>query len=276
MAILAGIVLVTAVALRDLPAYFGEWPDRGMVRFLYRADIEDVADFIHHDPDNPAPTDFGITGLLAGPWDREALTIALNNDPAIRPRWYNPERALLLQPDISFSGYPDVVNAYESAMTPLPESADLTGGYELVRVNHPPLPADDTPICFTNHLCWTGAAYDPASGVLELSWEAADYLDLPPLPLISNPPPPGVYNGPRLYVFAQAVDDADTFLTGDDGLWVDPSTLYPGDAFIQQHHLVVPEGTTPAAILFGLYDPLTGERVLTVDGADHIRLEATR
>jgi 4-amino-4-deoxy-L-arabinose transferase-like glycosyltransferase len=273
LAALAGVVLMGAVALRDLPAYFNEWPQRGMVRFLYRADIADVADFIRRDPANPAPGDFGITGLLAGPWDREALSVALGGDTAVRPRWYNPERALLLQPDISFSGYPDVPNAYAPDLTPLPEGEALAGGYRLVRVDHPAPPAEGGPVCFANHLCWTGAAYDPATGVLELGWRADDHLDLPPLPLISNPPPPGVYNGPRLYVFAQLLDASGAFLVGDDGLWVDPSTLQPGDAFVQQHWLRAPDGTVPAAVLIGMYDPLTGERVLTVDGADHIRLE---
>lgn len=273
LAVLAGVVLVGAVAVRDLPAYFSEWPDRGMVRFLYRADVADVADFIRRDPANPGPTDFGITGLLAGPWDREALAVALDGDPAVRPRWYNPERALLLQPDISFSGYPDVPNAYAPDMTPLPEGEALRGGYRLVRVDHPLPESAEAPDCFANNLCWMGVEYDPATGTLELGWRAAAQLALPPLPLISNPPPPGVYNGPRLYVFAHLLDDTGALLTGDDGLWVDPTTLQAGDVFVQQHRLPIPAGAQPAAILIGLYDPLTGERVLTADGADHIRLE---
>lgn len=272
---LAGVMLVSAVALRDLPAYFSEWPGRGMVRFLYRADIADVGAFVRRDPAHPTPTDFGITGLLAGPWDREALAIALDEDPSIRPRWYNPERALLVKPAISFSGYPDVPNAYAPDLTVLPEDIALAGGYDLVRVAHAPLASDGAHVCFTNNLCWTGAAYDPATGILELGWEARDRLALPPLPLISNPPPPGVYNGPRLYVFAQLVDESGAFLTGDDGLWVDPATLYPGDAFIQQHWLSVPVDVRPAAILLGLYDPLTRERVLTESGEDHIRVEVS-
>ena len=62
------------------------------------------------------------------------------------------------------------------------------------------------------------------------------------------------------------------FLVGDDGLWVDPQTLYAGDVFLQRHALPAPAGGEAAAVLFGLYDPLTGERILTVDGADHVRL----
>ena len=280
---LAGLLaalLVGATAARDLPAYFGEWPARGMVRYLYRADIEDVADFVLRDPVAPWPTDFGITGLLAGPWDRVALELALGGRDDVRPRWFDPRRALLLWPDVSFSGYPGLESPYAWAFAPLPADGLLRGDYTLARVAPSVTPTLDgqvflseAPVCFANGLCWTAAAYDAAGGWLELEWRAESALALPPLPLISNPPPPGVYSGPRLYVFAQLVDASGAFLVGDDGLWVDPLTLRAGDVFLQRHALAAPEGTRPAAVLFGLYDPLTGERILTTDGADHLRLE---
>ena len=280
VATLAAALLVGATAARDLAAYFGEWPARGMVRYLYRADIEDVADFVLRDPAAPWPADFGITGLLAGPWDRVALDLALRGHPDARPRWYDPRRALLLWPDVSFGSYPAVESPYDWAFDPLPQDSLLDGDYTLARVSPPATPTLDgqfflteAPLCFANGLCWTAAAYDPASGWLELQWRADTPLDLPPLPLISNPPPPGVYSGPRLYVFAQLVDADGAFLVGDDGLWVDPQTLRAGDAFLQRHSLPAPEGSAPAAVLFGLYDPLTGERILTMDGQDHLRLE---
>ncbi len=281
VAALAAAVLIGATAVRDLRAYFGEWPARGMVRYLYRADIEDVAAFVLRDPSAPWPADFGITGLLAGPWDRVTLELALGDRPDARPRWYDPRRALLLWPDVSFSGYPDVESPYDWAFAPLPQDARLRGGYTLARVSPPMTPTlaggpvflSEAPQCFANGLCWTAAAYDPATGWLELQWRADRALDLPPLPLISNPPPPGVYSGPRLYVFAQLVDASGAFLVGDDGLWVDPQTLQAGDAFLQRHHLPAPQGSAPAAVLFGLYDPMTGERVPTADGQDHLRLE---
>jgi hypothetical protein len=97
-------------------------------------------------------------------------------------------------------------------------------------------------------------------------------LTLPAERLISNPPPPGVYAGPRLSVFGQLVDDENNFLAGDDGLWVDIYSLHPGDAFLQQHRPLLSEGQQPAAALLGLYDPMTGDRVLTEDGRDHIRI----
>jgi hypothetical protein len=107
---------------------------------------------------------------------------------------------------------------------------------------------------------------------LQLLWQVAGPLDLPPSPLISYPPPPGVYSGPRLLVFAQLQDSGGGLLVGDDGLWVDPVTLRPGDRFLQRHYLAAPVDSQPAAVVFGLYDPMTGQRVLTSGGEDHLAL----
>ena len=82
-----------------------------------------------------------------------------------------------------------------------------------------------------------------------------------------------MYSGPRLHAFAQLWDDTDGFITGDDGLWVDPYTLQIGDLFIQQHRPLLPDGVKPATAVVGLYDPLTGTRILTADGRDHVRFE---
>ena len=276
---LLAALLVGLTAARDLPAYFGQWPARGMVRYLYRADVADVAGFVLRDPAAPWPADFGITGLLAGPWDRVALELELGGRDDVRPRWYDPRRALLLWPDVSFAGYPGVESPYAAVFEPLPQDSQLPGDYTLGRVAPPVTPLldgqvtlNEAPQCFANGLCWSAAAYDAAGGWLEVQWQVARALDLPPLPLISNPPPPGVYAGPRLTVFAQLVGPDGAFLVGDDGLWVDPQTLYAGDVFLQRHALPAPAGGEAAAVLFGLYDPLTGERILTVDGADHVRL----
>ncbi|MCB9007162.1 MAG: hypothetical protein H6656_07335 [Ardenticatenaceae bacterium] len=72
LGILAILLLIGSIAVRDLPDYFQRWPERGMVRFLYRADIQDVADYVNSSQEL---TDFGISGLLAGPWDRQALKL---------------------------------------------------------------------------------------------------------------------------------------------------------------------------------------------------------
>ena len=266
-AAIMGLLLIISVAWRDLPAYFRDWPQRGMVRFLYRADIAAAAAYLNA---NPELNDFGITGLLAGPWDKLALETDLAAGRAAVPRWYNPERALLLRPNVSFSGSPDVDSPYANSFERLPD-VDGIGAYRLNRVTA--VLAQHAPICFENGLCSVLSTYDPESGVVELGWEVGEPLQLPVMPLISNPPPPGVYSGPRLYVFAQLQDTNGNFLAGDDGLWVDPATLQPGDLFIQRHFLPAPPDSGEVTAVFGLYDPMTGARILTQEGQDQIRLE---
>jgi hypothetical protein len=270
--LLAAVVLLAAVAARDLPDYFVEWPGRGLVRFLYRADVKEVADYLN--TADPPLLDFGITSLLAGPWDRIALEIDLKPQTEARPRWYNPERVALLRPSVSFTGYPVVNTPYATWYTTLPEDARLGGDYVLseLRAEAQPEVEATTTVCFNNGLCLLEARYEAAAGKLELLWQVERELDLPPLPLISNPPPPGVYAGPRLLVFAQLQDEGGNFLVGDDGLWVDPLTLRPGDLFLQRHQLMANASSEAAAVVFGLYDPFDERRVLTADGQDHLQL----
>lgn len=263
------LLLVTAIGWRDLSSYYREWPSRGMVRFLYRADIHEVADYLNQRADF---SDFSITSLLAGPWDKVALSIGLDEALAaeVRPRWYDPRRALIIEPALGFSGFPNVPTAFGSMQTPVPGRIQI-GGYQLTQVTSAVNPSGE--VCFENGLCWFSAIYDSDSQQLELGWQVERRITLPTIPLISNPPPPGVYAGPRLQVFGQVHDVAGNFLAGDDGLWVDPATLRPGDIFLQRHHLAVPDGTIPASAVFGLYDPMNGRRILTEDGRDHLRIE---
>ncbi len=266
IAALLALLLVGGIAARDLPDYFVTWPQRGMVRFLYHADMRDVALYVN---ENPELQDFGVSWLLAGPWARLALALDLEEPTAVSPRWYHPERAIILQPALSFAGYPNVTAVYADMLVPTGEQA---GGYTLSRVQGAP-EATGEEVCFANGLCWQTAVYDAATHALDLTWRVSGGPDLPPFTLISNPPPPGVYNGPRLAVFAQLWDANGRFLTGDDGLWVDPYTLRPGDRFMQRHWLLPPQDSQPATIAIGLYDPMTGARILTQDGREIVKIE---
>lgn len=270
--VLLAALLVGSVALRDTRDYFVTWPQRGMTRFLYRADIRELATFLnelHAQPTagQPPLTDFGISGLLAGPWDKLALQVDLDEATAVSPRWYNPERAILLRPALTFHGWPNVPEAYAGAYAP----GDVAvGEFRLSRVAQT-VDRDET-VCFVNGLCLVTAVYHPDTHMLELGWWVKSPLVLPAMPLISNPPPPGVYSGPRLAAFGQLWDSEGNFLAGDDGLWVDPYTLQVDDLFLQQHWPQVAPGVEVWTAVFGLYDPMTGARILTEDGRDDLRL----
>lgn len=264
---LLAMLLVGSIAGRDLPAYFVEWPHRGNVRLLYRADLKNVAQFLAQSPH--APRNFGITGLLAGPWDRIALEMELAEAGVVaRPRWFNSERVVWLEPSLVFMGYPTTLGNIA------PENyavAQGVAGYDYVGVvSQLIVGADERSLsdsrCFANGLCAPHAVYQPETGELRILWRVAKPLLLPAVPLISNPPPPGVATGPRLQVFAHLLDAQGNILAGDDGLWVDAQTLQVGDLF-RQVHFLRGEGQV---VRFGLYDPRTGERVLTRSGADGV------
>jgi hypothetical protein len=109
---------------------------------------------------------------------------------------------------------------------------------------------------------------------LWLTWRAEQVLELPEIPVVANPPPPGVYSGPRLSVFVHLFAADGTYVAGDDGLWVDSTTLRAGDRFVQIHRFSLPVDGPPGPyrLEVGVYDPLTGERWLTEDGADRVEL----
>jgi 4-amino-4-deoxy-L-arabinose transferase-like glycosyltransferase len=273
------LLLVIAGAARNLPDYFQTWPQRGNTRYLYHADIRDVAGFL---AEHPEMRDFAISGLLAGPWDREALRIDMANAgvSGAQPRWYNPQRAIFLalggQPAVAFAGYPLVETAYGDAYERLPMPA--AGGYTLSRVRLE-APVDPALACFGNGLCLLQAEYVGESGVLHLTWKLAEELALPHIPLLSIPPPPDADASPRLAVFAHLLDGSGSYLAGDDGLWVDPETLRPGDVFRQQHFLRKPASGGASAVSVGLYDPLTSERWKTETGQASVQIplpEASR
>jgi hypothetical protein len=100
-------------------------------------------------------------------------------------------------------------------------------------------------------------------------WTVTASLPLPDEVLIPNPPPPGVYNGPRLKAFAH-LEAGDEVLGIDDGMWVDPYSLSVGDVVLQFHRFTLQEAAPANLTLrLGLYDPLTGARWVTETGADH-------
>ncbi len=262
------LILILPIAIRDLPDYFVTWPNRGQIRFLYRADLHELADATVADN----ITDFAVGGPLNGPWDRIAFEANLGAAAdTIKPRWYNPERALFINPRTSIFGWPKTAVPWQQE-TFGPLGGAGIGDFNSYRSTLVPLPSDNE-ICFENQLCLTpyiiptesGTGFDVTVQIVVFSTE-----QLPIVPLISNPPPPNVYAGPRLAVFVQYLDGNGRFITGDDGFWADPQTLEVGDIFQQRHILNPPATGEGDTIAFGMYDPMTGQRILAVDGRDAI------
>jgi hypothetical protein len=264
-------------ACRDAQDYFVHWPRESLVRFLYRGDYRDIARDLDR---REALTDVAVGSTLLGPWDRLALQ-ADGRRRDVRYRLFNPDRAVVWayggQSAIAvITDYPDPGSPFDALFERARGTAVQIGVtswmYELPsRVEaeallcggEASLPAVDA--LFANGIaleraCWRQNTEAIAS--LVVFWRVAGLLDLVPVEVTAYPPPPGVYVGTRLAVFAH-LESGDGPYVVDDGLWVDAQTLQVGDSFAQVHRFELGPSDLQdyTAAEVGLYDPLTGERV---------------
>lgn len=278
-AALTGVLLLSfllSTAGRDLRDYFLRWPADSLVRFLYRADYRDAARYLDAHTERK---DWAVGSLLMGPWDRLALQVDARRDD-LAVRLFDPQRALVYADGdgpsvVLLTSFPRLSATMAQFVQESPVDDPFLAPSLTLYTAAPP-PAREPIGRFENGLELVSLAWEdgrlPSPGReahLLLEWRVGESLQLPPMPVVANPPPPGVYNGPRLAVFTHLLDSEGAMLTGDDGLWVDPLTLRPGDRFVQLHLLALPENADAVALEVGLYDPYTGER-WAVEGSDYL------
>jgi len=260
------ILFLTTNAVRDLRDYFITWPQRGMVHLLYRADYRQVAAYldIHSEI-----TEVAVSSRLLGPWDRLALEVDIQRDD-VAVRLFDPERALIWVAEeapspLLLTSWPDPASPIKGLLAGGASPEVISPHLTLYALSAIPGSQSSTPNSrFANGLELIGFHWLDETTLLA-TWRVAAPLDLPPIPVVANPPPPGVYSGPRLAAFVHLLDSDGTLLDDDDGLWVDPLTLRPGDRFVQIHRFALPHDARSYTVELGLYDPLTGERWAVLD-----------
>jgi hypothetical protein len=262
-----------------------------MVQFLYRGDYRRLSEFIdqQHPPDPLQERDLVAGSLLFGPWDK----VALQTDCAcegVRVRWVNPERALVFPAGGAALAYLQDEGArdpFVAGVLAVAQPAPAPEGMQGYRVPMPKPP--DTAIrsdmlganladqAYAGALQLLAVDWQPGSAPSEqqaravLWWQVVDELPLPSEELIPHPPPPGVYNGPRLKVYAH-VTSGERLVSVDDGLWVDPYSLETGDVVVQVHVFNIGDDEEPGVLRIGLYDPLDGKRWTTAEGSDELAI----
>jgi 4-amino-4-deoxy-L-arabinose transferase-like glycosyltransferase len=252
-------IFIASNAIRDVYDYFVVWPRQELVRVLYRADYREAA---HYLDDHPEITGAAISSTLLGPWDRLALGVDIQRED-VGVRLFDPGRALVW----SAGDAPATVllTSWPHAAAPIDDflGSPQAISSRLTRYTLPPISdlqsLTSSVTRFANGLELVEARWIDETDLLTI-WHVARPLDLPPMPIVANPPPPGVYSGPRLKVFAHLLAADGTQVAGDDGLWVDPLTLRPGDYFVQVHRFAV-SGDGPYEVRLGLYDPKPGEEM---------------
>ena len=258
-----------------------------MVEFLYRADYRALA---RHLDDHREIESAVVGSLLYGPWDKVAVETDLDRDmPHLR--WVNPARALIFTSGPSTRLYLQhegqrhpIIQSYLEQADPLSAPVGMEG-FQLPMSVAQPEPPYLTEDCdgrsladqpFDNTLSLSAVEVDNGKSAehltLTLWWDVRRRPSLPSEQLIPNPPPPGVYRGPRLKVFVHSTHGSpETVLDVDDGIGIDPYTLREGDIWLQVHELKKPESQLEnPRIRIGVYDPKNGSRWTLPGGRDAI------
>lgn len=270
------------VGVRDVRDYFFRWPRYSMVNFLYRGDYRQLAQFLDA---RPEITEAAIGTMLFGQWDKVAVETDSHRQDALL-RWVNPDRALVNSSSGALGHYlqeesapVSVIRDILASAPTIPAPVGLLGfdvripdpGRNAIREDNEGTPFDD--LIFNGSMVME--AMEPQwseTGELFVKtwWRVAGRLPLPPEKLY--PPPYGVYGGPRLSMFTHLLVDGE-FVTGDDGLWVDPYSLEVGDRLFQVHRFTLEEDNNQSVTLaIGVYDPWTGTRWTTASGLESIHV----
>ncbi|MCJ7549865.1 MAG: hypothetical protein MUQ30_09315, partial [Anaerolineae bacterium] len=287
-AIVLSVIITGIVAVRDLPDYFIDWAEHSMVRFLYRADYRALAETVC---DDATVTDIAVGSMLFGPWDKVAVQTDCRRE-SLKSRWLNPSRALVFAHGTATALYlQDEGPRHHEIERLLAESQSVAApqgmqGYTI----EPITPSSRSKSRDINGMPVADQAFgdalaliavemlppsDDAARTVQIAtwWRVEADLPLPTEELLPHPSAPGVYNGPRLKVFAHLwVGESPVAI--DDGLWVDPYSVEPGDIILQYHRFDLPatHGTEGLTLEIGLYDPKTEFRWTTPAGHDHLVL----
>lgn len=266
--LISGVLLVGGwEAARGLRDYYVNWPQDDFMRVLHHSDVVSAARAA--EAGELTSGRLAVAGYLTEPWDGQAVDVTLGDDTISPLRW-NPQYARLYPAEGGFA----LVPAYLSDSWGTADLIPLIDSPYLYGMPAPPELPGESLEDFTNGLDLMAVSdltiREDGNASLTTTWRAKRPLDLPPYILFSKPPAPGENADPRLAIFVHVMDADGQWAAGADGLWVDPYTLRTGDVFIQWHTLDV-SGLPPGrySIRAGLYDPVSGMRILTEEGADH-------
>jgi hypothetical protein len=226
---------------------YGRWATLPEVRFLYQEDFAHMARKIEGSGE---PVSVG--GVTPDRIDPASMAILLRDPASMDLRFFDARDSLVIP------GGAERARVIVPAFQPLPEV--LRFGEVIRETDNLSLrevaPADIIPrgeplAVFTGSGRAELLAVEEWAGGIVTVWRA----------LVPSPD--------EARIFVHAPDEEGAILTQHDGLGVPAPGWMPGDVFWQVHALDIPAG---AALRIGLYDPATGDRWATEEGAEFIIL----
>ncbi len=272
-ALFALVIVLTLYIARSATALFQIWPKSEQVQFVWQKALTDAAGYL----DVSGKTD----DVAVGGWTPETMdppTMALTlqrNDLDLR--FFDPIQSLIIPFDPT--GQTGQI-VYPTALPLNPYLASILnhwglnphpmGAFQAYEIQQMPEiePQHAAETDFGGEITFLG--YDiPTSDGEPLPIDA--FLDQDGLRLVTYWRVKRPADGPRRF-FLHAVNEAGQTVTQDDRLGAPASHWKEGDLILQQHQLTLPPTGEQFSLELGVYNPETGQRLLTESGADFVML----
>jgi hypothetical protein len=218
---ISAAILISSIALRDIPDYFFRWSSLPEVRYLYKSDLHEQTQKLKDAP----PQIYVLNGVL-NVWDRKAFLL----EPikfASPPRWVRKDWAMIFPSSPAIYLF-DVGNWKNTT------------------------PQHAMNVEFENGLVFLG--WDEINGDIVTHWRVSDGYTVVEPPMGASPESPPF----PVFIFVH-LNQNDKLVSGSDRFDVDAFTLQHGDQFLQRHSFDAPSGTYTVNV--GLYNPNTGARI---------------
>jgi 4-amino-4-deoxy-L-arabinose transferase-like glycosyltransferase len=273
-ALVAGLAMIYFAS--DIYAYFGVWVPHPEAQVNYGPEMLQLAEYLeaHPEIESAAISTPGVTYF--DPWDRIQMGLLLGRDLA--PRWFNGATSLIIPAvDGPVTYYLHYNSPLDDDWWPLLDAGsagDVDGGEVPAFTPYVLL----EPKKAIEQLLASNSALDPVQlggivtfrggDVLEDSFSPGETIHLRTVWQADNVP-----NEPTI-VYVHLLNDAGEWVAGWDKLDVAPESWGAGDVFALNHTLAIPADAPLGTyhINVGWYSPVTGTRLLIVDGDDHIPL----
>ena len=247
-------------------AIFVIWPANEEVQFVWQKALTEAAAYLDATPQTGA---VAIGGWTPATMDPPTMALTLRRDD-LQLRFFDPQQALIL-PAGSALGNP-VRLIHPTILPPHPAlQAELqrwgavpmaTGDFTLYTLREvEPSGLDFSGgVTFGGEITLLGSRFtEDCRPFISLPCQVITYWQVMESP-----------QTPRRF-FLHVVDGQGNTVTQHDGLGAPAAHWQPGDLILQRHELAV-EMPAPYTLRLGVYDPLTGRRLLTATGVDYVLL----
>ena len=264
--VLVILLLISGLYIvRTARATFQIWPDQEEVRFVWQEALTEAANYLDNS-NSSGPVAIG--GWTPDLMDPATMILTLKRDD-LSMRYFNPENALI----IPSAPKADNIRIIRPAILPMdPELETLLLKWDAEPKNEGsitiyemapgriPRPGSAFNAVFGEELeflgfDWTGNCLQGEICEMITYWRVLSPVD-----------------GSRR-IFLHLVDQDGQIIVQDDALGAPAEHWQPDDLLIQLFSIDMPLGAEAAGLRIGVYDPVTGLRLITVEGSDHVILE---